>query len=133
MPGEWAFDYAVIPHPGDWLAASREARAFAAPLRGVETGAHPGPLPPEGSFVEAKPPAFEISAIKLAEDGRGLLVRGWNATAEPIRVTLRPWRAFAKAELVNLAEDRTGALRIGRRGEVSFSVKGMAIQSAIFR
>ncbi len=132
MKGEWAFDYAVIPHNGDWLAASREARAFAAPLRAVESGAHRGPLPPEGSFVAAKPSEFEISAIKPAEDGRGLLVRGWNATGESIRVTLRPWRIFAKAELVNLAEERTGALRIGRGGEVSFTVKGHEISSIIF-
>jgi alpha-mannosidase len=133
MPGKWAFDYAVIPHGGDWLAASREARAFETPLRAVETGAHRGILPPEGSFVQVAPAAFEISAIKQTQDGRGILVRGWNPTGETIRVTIRPWRAFARAERVNLAEDRTGSLRVGRRGEVAFPVKGHEICSVIFR
>ena len=132
MPGEWSFDYSVIPHGGDWLAASREARAFAAPLRAVELGAHAGPLLPEGSFVNVEPPAFTISAIKPAANGRGFLVRGWNATGDPIRVTLQPWRAFAKVELVDLAEKSTGAIRIGHRREVSFTVKGHEISSVIF-
>jgi mannosylglycerate hydrolase len=133
MRGEWAFDYAVIPHDGNWLAASREARAFEAPLRAVETGAHRGALPPEGSFIRSTPPEFEISAIKQTRDGRGILVRGWNATGEPIRVTIRPWRAFARAERVNLAEERTGELKIGRGGEVTFPVKGHEIISVVFR
>ncbi len=133
MQGEWAFDYAIIPHDGDWLAASREARAFESPLRAAETGAHRGSLPAEGSFVEATPPAFEISAIKRTADGRGLLVRGWNATGEAIRARVRPWRVFARAERANLAEERTGALRTGRGGEVSFAVKGHEIVSVVFR
>jgi mannosylglycerate hydrolase len=133
MPGAWTFDYSIIPHGGDWLDASREARAFGAPLRAVETGAHAGILPAEGSFVEAAPQAFEISAIKKTQDGRGILVRGWNATAEPLQVTIRPWRAFAHAERANLVEERTGVLRVGRGGEVTLSVKGNEICSVVFR
>jgi alpha-mannosidase len=133
MLGEWAFDYAVIPHEGDWLAASRAARAFEAPLRALEEGAHKGILPSEGSFMEVTPLAFEISAVKLAADGRGILVRGWNATDETIRVRVRPWRVFAHAEQANLAEERTGALRIGHGGGVTFAVRGHEIRSVIFR
>jgi mannosylglycerate hydrolase len=133
MPGEWAFDYAVIPHDRDWLAASRAARAFEAPLRAVEEGTHKGILPSEGSFMEVTPPAFEISAVKSAADGRGILVRGWNATGETVRVRIRPWRAFAKAERINLAEERTGAVRVGPGGEVTFAVRGHEIRSVIFR
>jgi len=133
MQGPWTFDYAVIPHDGNWLAASREARAFEAPLRAMEAGAHEGVLAAEGSMVEAVPPEFELSAIKAAESGRGILVRGWNATGETLRVTIRPWRVFAKAEQVDLAEDRIGALRIGRGGEVHFTVRGHEIRSVIFR
>ncbi len=133
MPGDWAFDYAVIPHDGDWLAASREARAYAAPLRAVETGAHGGDLPPAGSFVETSPPAFEISAMKTSPDGRGLLVRGWNATGEPVRVTIRPRQAPARAERVNLAEERLSSLRVGRGGEVTFPANGHEIVSVVFR
>jgi mannosylglycerate hydrolase len=133
MRGEWAFDYAIIPHAGDWLAASREARAFAAPLRAAETDAHRGILAPEGSFVGVAPAAFEISSIKKTQDGRGILVRGWNTASEPIRVTVRPWRAFAHAERVNLAEERIAALRFGRERGVSFPAKRNEIISVIFR
>jgi mannosylglycerate hydrolase len=133
MRGEWAFDYAIVPHDGDWLAASRLARAFGTPLRAAGEGAHGGVLPPEGSFMEVAPPEFEISAIKPAADGSGILVRGWNPTGEAIRVTIRPWRVFAHAEHTNLAEERTGALAIGRRGEVTFTVRGHEIRTVIFR
>ena len=83
--------------------------------------------------MEVTPPAFEISAVKLTADGRGILVRGWNATDETIRVRVRPWRVFAHAEQANLAEERSGALTIGRVGEVTFTVKGHEIRTVIFR
>ncbi len=133
MEGRWEFDYAVIPHAGDWQAASREARAFESPMRAAETGAHAGALSPSASIVEVAPPEFEISAIKLAEDGRGLLVRGWNAADRPLRVRIRPGKKFARAERVNLAEERQSILRLGKNGAVSFTAKPYEIVSMIYR
>jgi mannosylglycerate hydrolase len=132
MEGVWEFDYAIIPHAGDWRAAVRAARAFEAPPRAVETDAHPGVLPSRGSIVEVAPPAFEISAIKLAEDGRGLLIRGWNSTGQPLKVILRPGKKFSRAERVSLAEERLSSLRLGKNGDVSFPAKPHEIVSILF-
>jgi mannosylglycerate hydrolase len=123
----------VIPHAGDWRSAAREARAFEAPMRALETDAHKGVLARNGSMVEAKPQEFEISAVKPSEDGRGVLVRGWNSTDQPLRVVLRPGKIFPRAERVNLAEKRIGSLRIGRKGEAAFTAKPHEIVSVIFR
>ena len=133
MEGRWEFDYAVIPHAGDWGAASGLARAFEARMRAVETGSHAGVLAPIGSIVDAAPPELEISAIKLSEDGRGLLVRGWNRTDRPLRVRIRPGRKFIRADRINLAEERIGSLRIGKQGEVVVRAKPHEIISVVFR
>ncbi len=133
MEGRWEFDYAIIPHAGDWPAAVREARAFEAPPRAVETNAHGGILPLIGSIIAVSPPEFEISAIKMSEDGRGLVVRGWNPMDKPLKVTLRPGKKFARAERVNLAEERLGSLRLGKNGEVVFEAKPHEIVTLLCR
>ncbi|OGO07368.1 MAG: hypothetical protein A3K46_07380 [Chloroflexi bacterium RBG_13_60_9] len=133
MEGHWEFDYAVIPHAGDWRTASREARAFTASLRAVEADAHAGVLPACGSIVDVTPPEFEISAIKRSEDGCGMLVRGWNTTERPLRVHIRPGKKFARAERVNLAEERLRSLRPGRNGEVTLTAKPLEIVTVLFK
>jgi mannosylglycerate hydrolase len=133
MEGRWEFEYAIIPHAGDWRAAIRLARAFEAPPRAVETGAHAGALPGCGSIVGVTPVEFEISALKLAEDGRGLIVRGWNSTDRPLKVTLRPGRKFRRAERVNLAESKQGTLHPDKNGEVAFEAKPHKILTLLFR
>ena len=76
--GVYNFEYALIPAEGDWRNTFADAHAFATPLRAVETSIHAGALAPAASFVAATPREFVISAIKQAEDGAGLIVRGYN-------------------------------------------------------
>jgi alpha-mannosidase len=133
MPGKWAFDYSIIPHPGNWQSAFWQAYAFDAPLRVVPAGVHAGNLLPIGSFVETNPGTFVVSAVKQAEDGRAWLVRGYNITGEPINGTLKPWMPFKKVELVNLAEETQTALESDQAGRVTFPVRGHAIVSVLFQ
>jgi mannosylglycerate hydrolase len=133
MSGQWAFDYSIIPHAGDWRSAFRQAYAFETPLRGVTTGLHAGDLAPAGSLVESSPESFVVSAVKSAEDGTGWLVRGYNITGEAIDVTLKPWKPFTKVELVNLAEEKQASLKPDSSGRVTVQVGGHAIVSVLFR
>ncbi|MBM3121069.1 MAG: hypothetical protein FJZ97_02650, partial [Chloroflexi bacterium] len=132
MPGVWEFDYAVIVG-GDDLSAYRQAYAFEAPMRAVRTGLQRGRLPAQASFLTSEPDAFIISAVKQAEDGRGWLVRGYNLTAQDLRVTLRPRRRFRSVERANLAEDRIGSLKADRRGSVTVPVRRHEIVTLLFR
>jgi alpha-mannosidase len=132
MHGRWEFEYALIQHAGDLQAAMPEARSYEAPFRAIETGAHAGALPVEGAFLEVAPSGFEVTAVKPAEDGRGLIVRGWNATNAPLRVRVRSWRAFRRAELVNLAEVTLAALPLDRRGAAAVSVPPHGIATIRF-
>jgi alpha-mannosidase len=132
VPGGWSFSYSIIPHSGGWEQAYGQAYAFNAPLRAVVTSLHPGPLPAAASLVAVTPAAFLISAIKEAEDGDGWIVRGYNVGPEPIEVTLTPWRPFARAGRVNLAEELETELATAADGNVSLPVGGHGIATVRF-
>ena len=133
MPGTWIFDYSIIPHAGNWQKSYEQAYAFEVPMRGVSTGIHRGTLPASGSFLETEPAAFIISTIKQSEDGRGMLVRGYNLTNQPINVRMKPWMTFKNVELVNLAEEKLAGVKPDKDGRVTIPVRGHEIVSVLFR
>ena len=135
MPGKCAFDYALIPHAGDWRSAYPEAYAFNAPLRAVTGALHAGNLPACGSFIEHSPAQFVISALKPAEDGEGWIVRGYNITAQPVRAGLRPARTrpAPTAHLANMAEETLEPLPVEQDGWVHFTARGHEVVTVKFR
>ena len=137
MQGTWTFDYSIIPHSGNWKEAFQHAYAFETPLRALSTDLHDGTLPALGSFVEATPSTFVVSAIKEAEDRSGWVVRGINLTDEKITASLKPWKKFKKVERVNLAEQRVEAdghppLQKTSDGTVTVEVRGKEIVTVRF-
>ncbi len=50
MPGEWSFDYSIIPHSGNWQNAFEQAYAFETPVRVVSTSLHAGKIARLGFF-----------------------------------------------------------------------------------
>ncbi len=114
MPGTWSFEYALIPFDSDrFLASLQQAYAYSQPLKATSSGIrHTGILPPHASFVRISPPSFILSAIKLAEDGRGFILRGYNIAKERIETRISFMRRFNKAYLCNLAEEDLAALDI---------------------
>lgn len=102
--GTYTFHYALVPHGADRRPAEREAHAFATPLRAIATGAHSGTLSPAISFVRIEPAALVLSAIKPAEDGRGMIVRAWNSSDEDVAASVTFWATPDAAWCCNLAE-----------------------------
>jgi hypothetical protein len=133
MPGQWTFDYSVLPHPAGSAEVIRSAYAFQTSLRAVGDLVHPGALPASACFLRVDPEEFCISAIKQAEDGHGWLVRGYNRTSVPIQVKLSPWRIFRHVELVNLAEEKVSDLERSPEGKVLFPARGHQIVTVLFR
>jgi alpha-mannosidase len=132
LPGKWTFNYAILPHAGDWQAAAGLAYAFESPLRAAATGIHNGNLPAGSSFVTVEPLAFVVSAVRESQDGRGWVLRGYNLTGENIQVTLKPWRKFARTALVNLAEDIQAGLSPDEDGTLHFKARGHQIVTLRF-
>jgi alpha-mannosidase len=100
--GTHTFEYALVPHSGGWESAYTQAHAFNAPLRAIATAPSAGPLPLELGFVRSSPPGFVITAVKRAEAGSGLIVRGWNSNGSTCKVTLEvnlPWSRVTQVAL----------------------------------
>jgi len=104
---ELTFDYALLPHTGDWRDAGvhREGMAFNHPLVVVTAASHRGPLPSQWGLVEIACPGVVVSSLKPGEDG-GAVLRMYEATGRPADdVRVRLSAPVASAEEVNLMED----------------------------
>jgi alpha-mannosidase len=87
--GHHHFHYALYPHAGTWKDALtvRHGYEYNYPLTAVVTTAHAGSLPAEHSFASVSPENVVLTAVKKAEDAKGLIFRvyewaGKDATAE---------------------------------------------------
>jgi alpha-mannosidase len=111
MQGTYAFRLALFPHAGSWQQACvwQQAHAVNAPLRGVQTGTHPGPLTTQGSFLRVGPTSQVPTAIKITEDETGWLVRAVNYGDAEADLRLISQFALASATVSDLAETADGA------------------------
>ncbi len=107
--GHHEFDYALVPHSGDWEAEEalvlREAHAFNTPIRAVVTEQHAGQLPAQAALLEVEPRELVVSAIKRSNSGEGLIVRIYNPLSRAVEASLRPVVVASKAFVTNLQEE----------------------------
>jgi len=133
MLGKWAFDYGVIPFKeAGRLGAYQQAYAFQTPLRAVCTPLHEGSLPAQGSFIQTDSNEFAISAVKMSEDRRGWVIRGYNLSADPITVKLKNLLQSSRVERVNLNEERLEQLLPSANNEITLNVKAHEIVTVLF-
>ena len=99
-PGMFEAHLSLIPFDGDVATVAAQASAFQAAPRAVAAGLHAGRLPVRGSLLRVDPPSFRLSAVKQAEHGGGLIVRGFNPAGTSVAVRLESllpleaaWRA----------------------------------------
>ncbi len=119
--GDHTFHYSIIPHEADPLPAWREAWAFQTPLRAQAAEVHQGPLPPVGSLVSVDNPLFVLSAVKITEDGSGLVVRGFSISESVEHVSLSLAAPVRHAQLARLDETPSGvSLTATRDGSYEF-------------
>jgi alpha-mannosidase len=105
LQGRWKFHYSLIPHAGEWEQAFPHAHNFVRPLRAVRTSRGDGTLLPSDSLIEIEPPEVVLSALKLAEDGDGLVARVYNVASEPVEARIRLLLPFQQVESVDLNEE----------------------------
>lgn len=120
--GRQVFDYAVIPHKGEWGNASKQSHFFNNPLWAFETDFHYGELPLEQSWIEIEPSSLIISAVKMADDGKGIIVRFYNPGERDVNGKIKLYRSFAKAQLINLNEEPISKLRLKEDGWLNLKV-----------
>lgn len=71
------FRYRVFPHQGNWQGANlpRRSQEFASKPLALVTNMHDGVLSPSRSLLSTEIENVNVSALKLAEDGEGWVVR----------------------------------------------------------
>jgi len=110
--GHHEFDYALVPHSGDWEAEEalvlREAQAFNTPIRALVSEQHEGQLPSQSTLIEVEPPALVVSAIKQSEASNGMIVRIYNPLSHTVEATIQPGLACTQAFVTNLNEEPIG-------------------------
>jgi alpha-mannosidase len=110
--GRHVFEYAVVPHAGNWRVVYPEAHAFNAPLRAVPTDSHTGPLPLAQSLISVQGEGVVLSAVKEAEKGDGWIVRCYNTLGTAVVAQLQTLIPPRSSWLVNLAEEELRELRL---------------------
>jgi alpha-mannosidase len=118
--------YSFVPHEGDWRAGGtvRRAYEFNEPLVAMPVSAHAGTLPLSRSFATLEPSNLVLTALKQAEDGRGMIARFYESEGRDCVAVLRVAGAKRAVE-TNLVEvDKPGAdLRVAPDGTLRLAVK----------
>jgi len=75
--GEQEFTYWLLPHAGDWRRGKlpRRAAQLLNPPRPFFVTEHGGALPNRLEFLSAEPANVDVEAVKIAEDGGGMVLR----------------------------------------------------------
>jgi mannosylglycerate hydrolase len=128
--GTHTFKYAVYPHRGSWSDEDviGQSERFNIPLRAAQCTAHKGTIPLQQSFFQIKGDGFVMTALKRAEDGKSIILRGYNPTPKSITVDVEFARPLRKAEKVTLEEMSINALDI-KTNHVSLPVAAGEIVS----
>lgn len=136
--GHREFDYALVPHSGDWEADEalvlREAQAFNTPVRVLVSEQHEGKLPSRATLVEIEPRTLVLSTIKQSETGQGVIVRVYNPLSHAVEASLRPGFACTKAFVTNLQEQQQERLFWGgEEGQPLYiGLRGGEIKTILF-
>jgi alpha-mannosidase len=109
--GHHHFHYALYPHAGTWKDAMtvRHGFEYNYPLTAVVTTAHAGSLPAEHSFVAVDTPNVVLTAVKKAEDAKGLILRGYEWAGKTGTVEFHVPAGATGATVTNMMETPEGA------------------------
>jgi alpha-mannosidase len=124
--GRHEFTYSIYPHAGSWSEGQvvRRGQELNQPLLALEWG-RPSqgkrPLLGSQSFFSIDGSGVIIDAIKLAEDGSGLIFRLYEANGKAENATLNCFKEPKRAVLTDLLENEMAPLSLkGDRLELSF-------------
>jgi len=125
-----AFDYALVPHTGDWRDAAvyRAGLEFNHPLIARTAAPHPGVLPKVWGLLGVTPEQVVVSAVKPSRDGR-IAVRVYEPAGSAVPgARLRFTIPIANVREANLLEDPGRAVSV-RDSAVSFDLRPFEIKT----
>jgi alpha-mannosidase len=108
--GHHHFHYALYPHAGTWKDALtvRHGYEYNYPLTAVVTTAHAGTLPASHSFASVAPENVVLTAVKKAEDAKGLIFRVYEWAGKETTAEFHVPAGATGATVTNLMETPEG-------------------------
>jgi len=130
MGVEREFEYALVPHEGDWKQAEvyRHGLEYNNPLLCRKAAIHTGKLPKAWGLLEVSKPNAVITALKPGKDGTTIL-RLYEASGEATQgVTVKSRAKIISANEANLIEDTGSKLKVSM-DTVQFDLKPFEIKT----
>lgn len=126
------FVYSYYPHKGSWQTGETVNNAFELnfPLMGFTAEKHGGTLPEEKSFVSVSRDDFIIDAVKQAQDGKGIIIRAYEACRFRGERTITLDMPFTKVTECNLMEEDENEITVNGN---SFTVNVKPFEVRTFR
>jgi alpha-mannosidase len=122
--GRHRFTYALLPHGGDLTPVIAAGYALGAPLVVRTSGPVTDPArPAEHSLVRVNDPGFVVETVKAADDGRGVIVRGYESLGGRRRVRLLPGVACTAAVRTDLLERDGCDIPVEADGGIELTVR----------
>lgn len=137
--GEHSFSIGVTPHSGrrDLSDSFRTAISFDRPLIVFQASGQKGDLPPEKSFLKIKNENVILSCFKKSEDGKGFILRVYEAEGKDTAAEIKIDKEFSGKTLhwssVDLLERHTGKENQTKDGFIRFTIKAHSIASIFLR
>ena len=109
--GHHHFHYALYPHAGTWKDALtvRHGYEYSYPLTAVVTTAHAGALSASHSFASVGPENVVLTAVKKAEDAKGLIFRVYEWAGKDSVAEFHVPAGATGATVTNMQETPEGA------------------------
>jgi len=122
--GSHSYRMALYPHPGGWRVAYKNGQAFNKPLIAFSgKGSGTTTFPTAQSFLKIEPSNIIVSAIKQAEDGKGTIVRFYEAEGRHTKAKLTGFKPFTKVFLTDMLEYTIQEIPVNADGSINISVK----------
>ena len=109
--GHHHFHYALYPHAGTWKDSETVRRGweYNYPMTAVLTTAHAGTLPASQTFAGVDEKNVVVTAMKKAEDTKGLIFRMYEWAGATGPITLHVPAGAASATVTNMQETPEGS------------------------
>ncbi|MDY6853605.1 MAG: glycoside hydrolase family 38 C-terminal domain-containing protein [Thermodesulfobacteriota bacterium] len=118
--GEYTFEYAILIQEGPWEMDPIyiQENLYSIQTRYLEVPSQKGQLPCELSFLQVKPDALFVSAIKKAYSDNDLIIRLFNPSGKNIKGSLEVFPGIKEAWLVDLNEEKKETIPVQPDGSL---------------
>ena len=122
--GSHSYRMALYPHQGGWRVAYKNGQAFNKPLIAFSgKGSSNTTCPNSQSFLKVEPSNMIVSAMKQAEDGKGTIIRLYEAEGKFTKTKISGFKPFSNVLLTDMIEYDKQDLPLNADGSVDISVK----------